>query len=52
MTIEKLTEFAKLADDKSSNTEGLVLEKGFSSLQPARQWFNGCLTLSPKKLTK
>ncbi|MGM1003067.1 phage baseplate protein [Acinetobacter haemolyticus] len=44
MSIDKLTEFAKLADENSSNTEGLNLEQGFpSKLQPARQWFNWLL---------
>ncbi|ONN58750.1 TetR family transcriptional regulator [Acinetobacter genomosp. 33YU] len=53
MTIEKLTEFAKLADDKSSNTEGLELEKGFPSVvQPARQWFNWLFNSLTKKINE
>lgn len=50
MTIDKLTEFANLADENSSNTEGLDLDKGFpSKLQPARQWFNWLLNALTKK---
>lgn len=53
MTIDKLTEFAKLADDKSSNTEGLELEKGFPSvIQPARQWFNWLFNALTKKVNE
>lgn len=50
MTINKLTEFAKLADENSSNTEGLELEKGFPvRLQPARQWMNWLFNTLTKK---
>lgn len=53
MSIDKLTEFAKLADDKSSNTDGLELEKGFpTKLQPARQWFNWLMNTLTKKINE
>lgn len=53
MTIEKLTEFAKLADENSSNTQGLELEKGFPRLlQPARQWFNWLFNSLTKKINE
>ncbi|MDP9803215.1 hypothetical protein [Acinetobacter calcoaceticus] len=53
MTIDKLSEFAKLADETNSHKEGLELEKGFPSKeQPARQWFNWLLNSITKKINE
>jgi len=53
MSIEKLTEFAKLADEHNSHKDGLELDKGFPSLtQPVRQWFNWLMNLLTKKINE